>query len=85
MATLSASLRRLTIQKSREMRKPAYSNVLYLMTVFAVFSVKSASGKGKVIFAVNAGGEEHTDVNGIKFVKDPLEGKIGVASDYGRQ
>lgn len=31
----------------------------------------------RVIWAVNAGGEAHTDVHGIQFRKDPLEGKIG--------
>ncbi|KAM6965495.1 malectin isoform 1-T2 [Aplochiton taeniatus] len=37
----------------------------------------------RVIWAVNAGGEAHTDVHGIHFKKDPLEGKLGKASDYG--
>lgn len=36
----------------------------------------------KVIYAVNCGGDEHTDSNGIKYEKDSL--KIGTASDYGR-
>ncbi|XP_034025580.1 malectin [Thalassophryne amazonica] len=37
----------------------------------------------RVIWAVNAGGEAHVDVHGIHFKKDPLEGKVGKASDYG--
>ncbi|CAG02511.1 unnamed protein product, partial [Tetraodon nigroviridis] len=37
----------------------------------------------RVIWAVNAGGEAHVDVHGIHFRKDPLEGKVGKASDYG--
>lgn len=37
----------------------------------------------RVIWAVNAGGEAHLDVHGIHFKKDPLEGKVGKASDYG--
>ncbi|TRY65598.1 hypothetical protein DNTS_015203 [Danionella cerebrum] len=37
----------------------------------------------RVIWAVNAGGDMHTDVHGILFKKDPLEGKVGKASDYG--
>lgn len=36
----------------------------------------------KVIYAVNCGGEEHTDSNGITYEKDTL--KIGTPSDYGR-
>ncbi|KAF4525014.1 hypothetical protein B566_EDAN012121 [Ephemera danica] len=38
-----------------------------------------------VVYAVNAGGEAHTDVNGVKFERDPLFGKVGTASDYGKQ
>ncbi|AWP06510.1 putative malectin-like [Scophthalmus maximus] len=37
----------------------------------------------RVIWAVNAGGEAHVDVHGIHFKKDPLEGKLGKASDHG--
>ncbi|XP_030642484.1 malectin [Chanos chanos] len=39
----------------------------------------------RVIWAVNAGGDTHTDTHGIHFKKDPLEGKVGKASDYGRR
>ncbi len=31
----------------------------------------------RVIWAVNAGGDTHTDVHGIHYKKDPLEGKLG--------
>ena len=31
----------------------------------------------RVIWAVNAGGEAHTDMHGINYKKDPLEGKVG--------
>jgi hypothetical protein len=41
-----------------------------------------ADGVGKVIFAINAGGDAHTDINGIRFQRDPL--KVGIASDYGK-
>ncbi|XP_028822092.1 malectin-like [Denticeps clupeoides] len=37
----------------------------------------------RVVWAVNAGGEAHTDTHGIQYKKDPLEGKVGKASDYG--
>lgn len=30
-----------------------------------------------VVWAVNAGGDAHVDVNGIHFRKDPLEGRVG--------
>ncbi|XP_050426404.1 malectin-like [Adelges cooleyi] len=35
-----------------------------------------------VIFAVNAGGEEHVDLNGIRYVRD--YNNFGIASDYGK-
>ncbi|KAL1433380.1 hypothetical protein MTO96_012586 [Rhipicephalus appendiculatus] len=41
-------------------------------------------GLGEVIYAINAGGEEHVDVHGIRYKRDPLFGKVGTASDYGK-
>lgn len=40
---------------------------------------------GEIIYAINAGGEAHTDVFGIKYERDPLFGKVGTPSDYGKQ
>lgn len=37
----------------------------------------------ELIYAVNSGGEEHTDRNGLRYERDPL--KIGTASDFGKQ
>jgi len=31
------------------------------------------------------GGVEHTDSNGVRYRRDPLDGKQGVASDFGRR
>ncbi|UYV67109.1 MLEC [Cordylochernes scorpioides] len=39
----------------------------------------------EIIYAINAGGEAHVDINGIHYRRDPLHGKIGTASDYGKQ
>lgn len=39
----------------------------------------------EVIYAINAGGESHTDSYGIRYTKDPLMNKVGTASDYGKQ
>ncbi|XP_072456355.1 malectin isoform X2 [Notamacropus eugenii] len=52
----------------------------------AVPGASAAAGLGlpeSVIWAINAGGEAHVDVHGIHFRKDPLEGRVGRASDYG--
>jgi len=38
----------------------------------------------KVIYAINAGGESHTDTYGIRYQRDPLR-SVGTASDYGKQ
>jgi len=40
---------------------------------------------GEVIYAINAGGEAFTDSLGISYERDPLFGKVGTASDYGKQ
>lgn len=47
-----------------------------------VLLVVGESTAYKVIYAVNCGGEEHTDSNGIKYEKDTL--KIGTSSDFGK-
>lgn len=39
----------------------------------------------EVIYAINAGGDSHTDSNGIRYARDPLMGKVGTSSDYGKQ
>ena len=38
----------------------------------------------KVIYAINAGGESHSDTYGIRYQRDPLR-SVGTASDYGKQ
>ncbi|KAG9354687.1 hypothetical protein JZ751_001400 [Albula glossodonta] len=61
----------------------------FVVAVLSLFAERCRADGGapnlaeRVIWAVNAGGEAHTDVHGINFKKDPLEGKVGKASDYG--
>ncbi|GAB6028726.1 Tripartite DNA replication factor [Chamberlinius hualienensis] len=38
-----------------------------------------------IVYAINAGGDAHTDIHGIYYERDPLHGKDGTPSDYGRQ
>lgn len=54
------------------------------VTVLIIITVVGGqvNGGAKVIFAVNAGGEAHTDVHGINYQKDMI--KMGIASDYGK-
>lgn len=37
---------------------------------------------GEVIWAVNCGGDPHTDIHGIRYQRDPLQ--EGIVSDYGK-
>jgi hypothetical protein len=41
-------------------------------------------GLGDAVYAVNCGGEAHTDLFGIKYEKD-TNNKVGTPSDYGKQ
>jgi len=46
----------------------------------------AGGGQGdKVIWAINAGGEAHTDIHGIHFKRDPLEGKMGRGKPRGEE
>lgn len=58
--------------------------VLYLF-IFSISTLIYVSCSDPVIYAVNCGGDSHTDVHGIRYEKDPLHGKIGIASDYGKR
>jgi len=44
-----------------------------------------AEAVGQIIDAINAGGKAHTDIYGIRYRADPLEGKVGSSSDYGKR
>lgn len=50
-----------------------------LLLLLAAGRVRGAAGglADSVVWAVNAGGDAHVDVNGIHFRKDPLEGRVG--------
>ncbi|CAG5117059.1 unnamed protein product [Candidula unifasciata] len=37
---------------------------------------------GEVLWAVNCGGDEHTDIHGIRYQADPLD--VGYSSDFGK-
>ncbi|CAB3371142.1 Hypothetical predicted protein [Cloeon dipterum] len=56
-----------------------------LVILLLVILAEQISALKEVIYAINAGGEAHIDINGIKYERDPLFGKVGTASDYGKQ
>jgi len=57
-----------------------WMSVLLVLVLMGTFT---AAEPLKVIYAVNAGGDEHTDLNGVQYDADPLKG-VGIASDYGK-
>ena len=44
--------------------------------------ISRSFGIGDVIWAVNCGGESHTDIHGIKYQED--KHAVGISSDYGK-
>ena len=56
-------------------------HILLFYACIALY-VAQVKGLGEVIWAVNAGGEAHTDVHGIQYQRDT--NPAGVASDYGK-
>ena len=45
-------------------------------------AIQQVAGTGEVMFAVNCGGDAHTDVNGIHYERDAAT--VGTASEFGR-
>ena len=57
-----------------------------IYTFFTIITIHLPSVHSvEVIYAINAGGEAVTDSYGILYMNDPLMGKIGTSSDYGKQ
>ena len=54
----------------------------YVVVLVLCCFVSVINGIGEVIYAVNCGGEGHTDIHGIRYQKDPYP--QGIASDYGK-
>ncbi|XP_060071002.1 malectin-A-like [Ylistrum balloti] len=55
--------------------------MLFLLCTILSLITKSL-GIGEVVWAVNCGGDAHTDINGIRYEADSL--KVGISSDYGK-
>ena len=49
---------------------------------FSLSLISQSLGIGDVIWAVNCGGEAHTDIHGIKYQED--KHTVGISSDYGK-
>lgn len=61
--------------------------MLTLLVVAALLSclLDGVAAAREVVYAVNCGGEGHVDVHGIHYKRDPLNGKVGTSSDFGRR
>lgn len=59
------------------------NTLLLSLILLVVLYPLTAIAYTKVIYAINAGGDEHIDSNQIHYEKDPL--KIGTSSDFGKQ
>ncbi|XP_060595454.1 malectin-A-like [Ruditapes philippinarum] len=53
-----------------------------LSLLFSLSLFTNCMGIGEVIWAVNCGGEAHTDIHGIRYQEDNLQ--VGISSDYGK-
>lgn len=65
--------------------KSGCNKVLVYSLLLLFIYCEQASSIGQVMYAINAGGDAHTDSFGIRYERDPLMGKIGTASDFGKQ
>lgn len=59
-------------------------DLLYLLILLALHARFAQIVNSEVIYAVNCGGGEHVDSNGVYYSDDPLMGETGIASDYGK-
>lgn len=57
--------------------------IIFSTILFA--SADYVDGYGEIVYAINCGGEAHIDSYGINYEKDPLQGRIGTESDYGKR
>lgn len=56
-----------------------------LICVVELICLVTLSRAYEVIYAVNCGGDAFTDSHGTFYEEDPLDGKTGTASNYGKQ
>lgn len=61
--------------------------ILYIFYFDVTFALSFSRSTLQVVHCSKyiLGGKSHTDIWGITYQSDPLEGRVGVASDYGRR
>jgi hypothetical protein len=65
-------------------------STIFLCAFHLLISTMTSGAAGgldvaNVIYAINAGGDAHTDIQGIVYKRDPLSNVAGIASDFGKQ
>ncbi|XP_067933534.1 malectin-like [Watersipora subatra] len=60
---------------------PMISNRFKQIVITLCVILTSTNAALNIVWSINAGGEKHTDIHGIRYNRDPLT--IGEASDYG--
>ena len=61
---------------------PSAFKFIYCL-IYSLSLISQSVGIGDVIWAVNCGGDAHTDIHGIKYQED--KHSVGISSDYGKQ
>lgn len=57
---------------------------LLILFFYLIAGICITADAYEIIYAVNAGGDAFIDENNIQYIADPLEGKVGTASDFGK-
>lgn len=65
-----------------------YVSIINILSCFCAIAIlfllaNEITATGEVVFAVNCGGPDHTDLNGVHYQGDKLS--IGTASDFGKR
>ena len=66
----------------RSLRQASFRCNVLFSVLLSVSLFSDCMGLGEVIWAVNCGGDAHTDIHGIRYQEDYLD--IGISSDYGK-
>jgi len=61
----------------------SFSSIIFIQLICVLINYVNCLNQ--IVYAVNCGGEAHVDKYNIKYERDPLHGKIGTASDFGKR
>jgi len=73
------------VRRLRYVQPPTIFLCALHLLILSLVSVAGGLDVANVIYAINAGGDAHTDIQGIVYKRDPLSNVAGIASDFGKQ